>query len=368
MPNHTAQKHVAKAEPQARASGRAPFVIGGENIAAGSRQIVDLPFSLLVNHTPITLPVEVIHGRRDGPCVFVSAALHGDELNGIEIIRRLLTLPNLEKLRGTLIAIPMVNAFGLIGHSRYLPDGRDLNRSFPGSARGSLAAQLADLFVREIVDQATHGIDLHTGAVNRPNLPQVRAHLADPEVKRLAKAFGAPVMINSPPRPGSLRETALARKIPILLYEAGEALRFDETAIRGGLDGILRVLNSLKMLPRRGVRSSRLKPVESHGSYWVRAPISGVLNSYYGLGAHIAAETVLASVADPFGQLREEVRARDGGIIIGQTLLGSVNQGDATFHVARVRNAEAAAETVEAFNEYLADPVDDPFLEDNPYR
>ncbi|MDH3411817.1 MAG: succinylglutamate desuccinylase/aspartoacylase family protein, partial [Gammaproteobacteria bacterium] len=208
------------------------ITVNGQVIKAGTRCVVDLHVPGFYTHTPIPMPVHVIHGRKEGPRVFVSAAIHGDELNGLEIIRRLLKRPALKKLRGTLYAIPVVNVYGVIHHSRYLPDGRDLNRTFPGSERGSLAARLAHQFMCEIVARCTHGIDLHTGANYRSNLPQIRAKLEDKETEALARAFGVPVLLNSDLRDGSLRQAAAECGVRMLLYEAGESLRFDEVSIR----------------------------------------------------------------------------------------------------------------------------------------
>ena len=184
------------------------------------------------------MPVQVVHGRAEGPRLFVCDALHGDEINGVEIIRRLMQLSELKRLRGTLIAVPIVNVLGFVGHSRYLPDGRDLNRSFPGNVRGSLAARLARLFVDQVVSKSTQGIDLHTGASHRENFPQIRGNLEDAETKRLALAFGVPVVINTGFREGSLRETAAKLSVPVIVFEAGEALRFDESCIRAGINGV----------------------------------------------------------------------------------------------------------------------------------
>ena len=175
---------------------RKSFEIAGITVAPGSRTVVDLPMPKQSNHSNMNMPLHVIHGRRNGPVLFISAAIHGDELNGIEVIRRVLAHKSIAKIAGTLIAIPVVNSYGLIQQSRYLPDRRDLNRSFPGSQKGSLAARLAHLFVEEVVSKCTHGIDLHTGAVHRSNLPQIRADLDDDETRKLAESFGVPVLLN----------------------------------------------------------------------------------------------------------------------------------------------------------------------------
>ena len=238
---------------------RQPFIIGGLSVKPGERRLVDLPISKLSNHAPVTLPVHVLHGLEPGPTMFVSAAIHGDELNGVEIIRRLLRTLRPQSIHGTLLCVPVVNVFGFISRSRYLPDRRDLNRSFPGSATGSLAARLAHLFLTEIVKRSQIGIDLHTAAIHRINLPQIRGVFRKrPRFQELGLAFGAEVMLESPERPGSLREAARAAGVDVLSYEGGEGLRFDEFAIRAGVDGITGVMLEVGMLALAdGVELSR---------------------------------------------------------------------------------------------------------------
>ena len=202
------------------------LVIDGQTIKPGERKKIFLRIAALYDYTDISIPIEVIRGKVDGPILFISAAIHGDEINGVEIVKRVLKRVSIDKLKGTLIAIPIVNVFGFNNLSRYLPDRRDLNRSFPGQKNGSLASRLASIFMKEIVHKCTHGIDLHTGAVHRTNLPQIRACLDDAATKTLAKSFGVPVVIDSTLRDGSLREAARRKGIPMLLFEGGEALRF----------------------------------------------------------------------------------------------------------------------------------------------
>ena len=213
-------------------------MIGGTPIPPGTRQTIDLPVARLYTHTEMSMPVHVIRGKREGPRLFVSAALHGDELNGVEVIRRLLALKRLDRLRGMLLLVPVVNVYGFVGRTRYLPDRRDLNRFFPGSPTGSLAARLAHLFMQEVVARSTHGIDLHTGAVHRTNLPHIRAAMTNEDTAHLAKAFGTPVIIDASLRDGSLRQAVRERGVPILLFEGGEALRIDEPVVRAGLRGV----------------------------------------------------------------------------------------------------------------------------------
>ncbi|MCP1727150.1 putative deacylase [Natronospira proteinivora] len=344
---------------------RASIRIGNTQVKPGSRETIDLPLGQLYTHNPITMPVHVVHGKRPGPTLFVSAAVHGDELNGIEIIRRVLLRRHLQRLKGTLIAVPMVNVLGVLHMSRYLPDRRDLNRNFPGSERGSLAARQAHLFMREIVSKANYGIDLHTAAIHRSNLPQIRANLDDPEVMELAEAFGAPVMMSSDLREGSLREQASAKGIKTLLYEAGEALRFDEVSIRAGERGVINVMRKLDMLSPTRRRKTQKQPVVARSSLWVRAPASGIVRMNLALGAHVKKGQVLGRIADPFGESQTEMHAPASGVLIGRSELPLAYEGEALFHIARFESAREAAASVEAFqsthdpdaNEYGEPPI-----------
>ena len=337
-------------------SQRAAFEIGQTIIPAGTRQTVHLPMSLLSNHTPMDIPIHIIHGKTDGPRLFISAAIHGDELNGVEIIRRILKTPRVNKLKGTLIAVPIVNVFGFLAHSRYLPDRRDLNRSFPGNEKGSLTSQLAYLFMKEVVLRCTHGIDLHTGAIHRSNLPQIRADLTDPMMEQLAKSFSAPLVLHSDLRDGSLRRAATDQQIPTMLYEAGEALRFDELAIRLGVRGIIRVMQTLGMFGKLPP-SEKSNSVVSKSSYWVRAPTGGIFQSLLHLGAKIKKGENVGIVTDPMGRTEMLVEAGDSGILIGRTSLPVVNQGDALFHIAKVHNTTKAEKVVAEFHEEFKDEM-----------
>ncbi len=326
-----------------------PVTIGGVEVKAGERRTIDLPVTDLSTHTPITMPVHVVRGRRPGPSLFVCAALHGDEINGVEVIRRLLRLTALKRLHGTLIAVPIVNVLGFLSQSRYLPDRRDLNRSFPGSAQGSLAGRLARIFLDEIVTNATHGIDLHTAAIHRDNFPQIRANLNDPESERLAQAFGVPFVINTGFREGSLREAASGFSVPVIVYEAGEALRFDEGCIRAGVKGAVRVMRALEMLAPSRRRTQRTSPLVIRSSKWVRAPHSGLLRSAVALGSAVKEGQVLGVVSDPFGENEVEVRASIGGVIIGRSNIPLVHEGDALFHIARHEGTQVIAKSLDDF-------------------
>ena len=311
--------------------------IGGSIIPPAERKRIEIPVARLPTQTLITLPVTVINGSHEGPILWLSSAIHGDEINGVEIIRQVLQKISPSFLKGTVIAVPIVNIFGFIEQSRYLPDRRDLNRSFPGSNRGSLGSRLANLFMEEIVSKSTHGIDLHTASDHRKNLPQIRANLHDSQTYECAKAFAAPVMIHSQTRDGSLREAATKRGIPVLLYEAGEALRFDGNAIKVGVDGILRVMAALKMYPLETyIEAQPILPVNE--TKWVRASRSGILRLYVDLGQKVTKKQVLGVISDAFGETNTTVNAPCAGIVIGSLQNPLVNQGDAIVHIAIIQN------------------------------
>jgi predicted deacylase len=337
---------------------REPIIIGEVVIKPGQQKIFDLPLAALYTHTEIGLPVHVIHSKLDGPVLFISAAVHGDEINGVEIIRRVINSRSLSRLRGTIIAVPVVNLFGFINQSRYLPDRRDLNRSFPGSQKGSMAARLANIFLKEIVQKSTHGIDLHTAAVHRDNLPQVRAYLKDKETERMARAFYAPVIVNASLVEGSLRQAVNKMNIPVIVYEAGEALRFDEGSIRAGAKGIISVMREIGMLPKLTKSKSNMDPLVAKSSTWVRAPKSGIMRSMVKLGTKVSKKDVLGIVSDPFGEIEESVIATSDGIIIGRTNIPLVNEGEALFHIASFRQVEKIASKIEEFSHEM-DPSTD---------
>lgn len=325
------------------------FELNGVQVPAGQRTSIDLSVGRLYTHSEITMPVYVVNGKRPGKRLFLSAAIHGDEINGVEMIRRILAMPSLKHLQGTLIAVPVVNVHGFIHTSRYLPDRRDLNRSFPGFSEGSLTARLANLFMTEVVHNATHGIDIHTAAIHRNNLPQVRGDLDNPEVAALANAFGVPVLLSSSGPDGALRRVATEAGVPTLLYEAGEALRFDEISIRAGVRGIVNVMRCLGMLPARATkRSKSFTPFLARSSLWVRAPESGIIRTLVPLGARVRRGESLGIIADPFGEKERVVQSPGDGVVIGRAELPLVNEGDALFHIARFEKPTDIAAVVEA--------------------
>ncbi len=326
------------------------LTIGETQVPAGTRASIDLPVADLYTGTSLSMPVHVVNGKSAGPTMVVCAAIHGDELNGVEIIKRLLKRKALTSMKGTLIAVPIVNVHGFLDLSRYLPDRRDLNRSFPGSAKGSIASRTAHTFVTEILSKADIGIDLHTGAVNRSNLPQIRAFLENTETRNLARAFGTPVVVNSNIRDGSLRDCAADRGLPMLVYEAGEALRFDEISIKAGVVGIIKVMRYIGMLPK--ARKTRdIDPLIADFTSWVRASASGIITPRVELGARVKEGQRLATIADPLGDEAEFVTAPFDGIIIGRNNLPVAHEGDALFNLAAFQSVSRAEDKVEAFTQ-----------------
>lgn len=343
------------------------LTIGGFEIPPGTTKQIEVPVVRLYTDTDMCMPVHVIRSKNPGPTVFVSAAVHGDELNGVEIIRRLINQKKLRISAGTLILVPMVNVYGVLSQSRYMPDRRDLNRCFPGSSKGSLAGIVANTFLTEIVSHCQYGIDLHTGAIHRSNLPQIRANLKDPETLELAEAFGVPVLLNASLRDGSLRQAAVEEGTRVLLYEAGQALRFDELSIRAGIRGITNVLKKLEMMkpskPKSGKASSKspITPFVANTSNWVRASASGIVNNLMSLGDKVQVGDALAKIGSPFGETFETVRASRDGIIIGKQNIPLVQEGDAMFHIAYFTEEEQeVADNIETMQDNLMPQILDP--------
>lgn len=334
-----------------------PIIIAGNEIAPGSYKMISLPAADLYTQTEMGLPIHVFHGMNAGPKVFITGTIHGDELNSIEILRRVHQQKWLNNINGTLITIPVVNIYGFIIQSRYLPDRRDLNRSFPGSSKGSLAARLAYTLTNEILQICQYGIDLHTGAYGRVNLPQLRVNLATPGAKTLAKAFDVPVIVDAEIRDGSLRQAASEMGIPVLVYEGGEALRHNELCIKMGVRGIANVLQHLGMVKiPKTKKHTTLKPLITKNVRWVRASCSGILQPTrdYTQSFSVKKDEVLAYIHDPFlMNPSTPVIAPDNGILIGLTNLPVVNEGDATFNIASTKRVKDVSAYIEELREEI---------------
>jgi predicted deacylase len=315
------------------------FNIANTEIKPLSRQRINIDMGSIFDFTEIKMPIEVLRGGKDGPTIFICSTIHGDEIIGIEIVRRILEKLDVKIMSGTLIAIPVVNVFGFNDRSRYLPDRRDLNRCFPGLKNGSLASQLAYKFMNEIVLKSDFGIDIHTGAYNRTNYPQIRTDISNHDNWLLAQAFNAPAIVNSNLRDGSLREATSQVKIPLVLYEAGEAFRFDENAVEIGVEGILRVLETIGILNKTS-RKLRKNIFVARSSSWIRASQSGICLTKVKLGSIVKKGQVLAEISNPFGDNKVLVKATQSGMVIGSSILPLVNKGDAIFHIGYETNPQ----------------------------
>jgi len=328
--------------------------ISGVSICRGEQKTIDLATPRLYTHTQVNIPVKIVRGKKPGPTLLVCAAVHGDEINGVETVRRLLKLRVINKIRGTLIAVPIVNIYGFFNRSRYLPDRRDLNRSFPGSHKGSLTSNMAALFMEEIVSRCTHGVDIHTGSNHRSNLPQIRASLENSETKRLAEVFGAPVIVDARVRDGSLRQAAVEAGLQMLLYEGGAALKFDLPAIRTGLGGILAVMAEIGMIRKREKRK-KFEPLVARSTRWIRAPSSGILLSLKPLGARVRKGDIVASTSDPLGENEYPIFSPLDGVVIGRLDCPLVHRGDAVVNLASVDDPAEVDQAMEAIESSLTE-------------
>jgi len=333
-----------------------PLMLAGQEIKAGTTKSFNIKVGKHYDSSEIKMPVVVIRGKKDGPTIFVSAAIHGDEIAGTEIVKRLVNSKKIKQLKGTLIAIPIVNVFGYYTLSRYLPDRRDLNRCFPGSEKGSLGSRIAHLFLNEIVSKCDFGIDLHSGSNHRTNLPQIRAQIDDAKTKELAEAFGTPVIMNAPLRENSLREAAKDFGVRVLVYEGGESLRYSESIIRYGLKGIYAVMAKTGMIKKElRVNSAQSKVFVASSSHWVRAGRGGAHRFLKKIGDKVVAGTKIGVVTDSFADKKFYIKAHHEGIIIGQSLLPLVHKGDALFHIATFKSPKVLEEVSDELDDYMDD-------------
>jgi hypothetical protein len=308
----------------------------GQEIAPGESAEIRLEVSEHYTADPLFVPVTVIRGPRPGPTLFLTAAVHGDELNGVAVIRDLLIDQDLSDLAGSLIAVPVVNVPGFLNQNRTLPDGRDLNRSFPGNPDGSFTARLAHRVFQDVVRRSDHGIDLHTAGGDRANYPHVRADVADPRVAELAGAFGCPLVIHGRGPAGALRRVAGGAGVPTVVYEAGSARVFERRFIDAGLQGVLNVMRHLGMIDDGPVRPPPLS-LEVKKSSWLRANAGGILDLRVSLGEPLRRGQVISVNTNPFGRERSQLVAPAPGVVIGLTRSPLVHPGDAICHVARLR-------------------------------
>lgn len=307
------------------------FSIHGENVALGEDRQIHLNIARLPTYTNIDLPVRIIRAEKPGPVILLSGGLHGDEINGIEIVRRLISNNHLKLSSGTVIAVPLMNVYGFIQNVRGVPDGKDINRSFPGSKHGSLAKLVAYNIMNEIIPKVDYGVDFHTGGASRANYPQIRCVFDNPKNMELARAFAPPVVLNSNLVASSFRKAAHSKGKHILVYETGESLRMDEDGIDIAISGTKRLLKHLGMrenAPEAGTIDEYKK------SKWLRAKYAGIFNTTIQLGDKVKKRQVVGRITDPFGNERFNLKAPVSGQVIGLNNSPVVHKGDAILHIA----------------------------------
>jgi hypothetical protein len=299
-----------------------------------------LPIARLPTGGDLSLPLTIVHGPAPGPTLAVTAAIHGDELNGALAINQLLGYLDATRFRGTLLALPIINPLGLLNHSRYLPDRRDLNRCFPGSKRGSLGSRIAHTLTTLVLDRADVVIDLHTGSLGRCNLPQLRCNLEDARARKLAHVFGTPVVVHAGLRDGSLRAVCADHGRPALVYEGGEALRSDRDAVAAARRGLLNVMGHMHMVERSDIEPVAQPPPKVRfyaESQWQRAPRSGFCQLEIELGQRVKVGEHIGTIHNPADATHYNVLSDMKGLVIGRLMTSLVNRGDALVHVATRR-------------------------------
>lgn len=307
------------------------MIINGIEILPGEEKKIDVNIAKLPSASSIDTSIIVSRAKKEGPVLLLMGGLHGDEINGVEIVRRIIHEKINKPLIGTVICIPVLNVYGFIHFSRYVPDGKDVNRSFPGNKNGSLAARVAHYLLKDIIPQIDYGIDFHTGGADLTNYPQVRCVFKDEESLTLSKAFAAPFLINSPFRPNSLRQAASRLGKKVIVYEGGESSRFDQYAIDEGVRGAKRVMKHLKMHAKAQEAAHEIVTITS--SSWVRAKQSGLFHSLVQYGQAVSKNQQLGYITDPFGQERNVVKSGANGYVVGLNNNPLVHRGDAVVHV-----------------------------------
>ncbi len=313
------------------------MIISGNEILPGETKKFEVNIARLPSHAPIDISITVSRAKEPGPVLLLSGGLHGDEVNGVEIVRRIIDQKLNVPEKGSIICMPIINIFGFIYFSRYVPDGKDVNRSFPGNKNGSLASRVAYYLMKEIIPQIDFGIDFHTGGADRTNYPQIRCMMDDPTNVKLARAFNAPFTLHAHYRPGSLRQVAAKLKKHVIVYEGGESARFDEFAIQEGMNGALRLMNYLG-LRNDEIEKSDYSNVYIQKSSWVRARVSGMFHSLVQSGQQVKKRQMVGYIFDPFGDYKASVKSSANGFVIGLNNNPIVHQGDALMHIGVIGN------------------------------
>lgn len=313
-----------------------PIIILGESILPGESKTIDLEIAKLHNTGELKIPIIVRRSKIDGPVVLFSAGIHGDEINGVEIVRQLITKKINKPKKGTIICIPIINMFGFLNKSRKFPDGRDLNRVFPGSKGGSLASRFAYHMLTEIMPLVDYAVDFHAGGASRFNAPQIRLAPNNPELKALADVFNAPFTLFSKNIAGSFRNAGHKLNVKMLLFEGGKSLDIDESVSDAGVQGVKRLLSHLDMLDsKHTIEKPETETIYIEKSSWIRAQCSGLLHDNGCIGRYVQKGTLLAIITDPFGEFERKVNAPNDGYIINANLSPIVYQGDAIYHISK---------------------------------
>lgn len=307
------------------------LVIASQHIEPGEFKEININIARLPSRTMIDTPIYVYRGPEEGPVLALTACMHGDEINGMEIVRRILDNGFNRVKRGTVLCMPIINMYGFLNYSREVPDGKDVNRSFPGSKTGSLASRVAWHLTHEIIPAIDYGIDFHTGGAMRTNYPQVRCVMQNKKNVELAAAFHAPFTIDAPFRPHSLRQTAAKYDKNIIVYEGGESIRYDQFAIQEGVNGTLRIMKYLNMIDEAPKPTIENKIIWN--SSWVRAKYAGLFQPNVHSGELLSKNQVIGNITDPFGSFSETLKAPSGGYVIGLNNNPVVNAGDALVHL-----------------------------------
>ena len=307
-------------------------IIRGEKINLGESKLIRIPVDRLPTGTLIEIPVYVFNGKEIGPTILLQGGLHGDEVNSVELIRRLLIDKSYKIHRGCVIVVPLLNVFGFLNLSRDM-HGKDVNRSFPGSKTGSLASRMAYYLMKELTENVDFGVDYHTGGEQRNNYPQVRFTPEDERARNLAEIFSAPFKFESSLISNSFRNECYKHNIPILVYEGGESLRLDETAIQEGINGTLRVLKYFNMISDTVSIPKKQKSIQITERKWIRAKVAGIFNSVVKNGEKVDKEQVLGYIMDTYGETKFDVTSPNDGYIIAVNNFPILNMGDPLFHL-----------------------------------
>ncbi|WP_372917643.1 succinylglutamate desuccinylase/aspartoacylase family protein [Salegentibacter sp.] len=307
----------------------------GEKVLPGKSATINFNMAKLYTTTSVDVPVIIERAKKPGPVVLLTAGIHGDEINGIEVVRQIISKGINKPLKGTIICIPVVNIFGFLNLSREFPDGRDLNRMFPGTKHGSLASRFAFQFVKKILPVANFCLDFHTGGASRFNAPQIRVKQGDDLSVKYSRIFNAPFTMESKTITKSFRETCSKLGIPVLLYEGGKSKSSDKEIARHGVEGTMRILSHLEMLNSKfDYPDAVTQTVLIENSFWMRAKYSGLLHVKIPCGKHVEKGEYVGTITDPYGKFRHKIKAANTGYIINVNESPIVYQGDAIFHIS----------------------------------